>query len=239
MASEDPVIDQMQSLIDVWEENGDRRAIFLGCYVLMTRNMLAAVSSGGFEDEVWVSALLHRFAAYYFQALEAYDQKPDGAPGVWQVAFNAAHQPHTYVMQNLILGMNAHINYDLVFALADLLEPEWSGLSPEGRQMRYRDHCQVNEIIYQTINSVQDQVVDRYSPAMEWVDKLMGPVDEWLTSGLISDWREEVWENATLLIQTPGMAEREALLRQVEQHSLRRAHSILGEEGITGLIDLI
>jgi hypothetical protein len=239
MDNEELVLRQMQSLIDAWEEKGDRRAIFLSCYVMMTRNMLAAIDSGSFEDNAWVSTLLHCFATYYFNALQAYETEQAGAPGVWQLAFNAARQPHTYVVQNLVLGVNAHINYDLVFALADVLAPEWEDLSEEQRGARYRDHCHVNDIIYQTIDSVQDQVVDRYSPALELVDELMGPLDEWLTSKLISDWREEVWENATRLVQSLNEAERETLRKEVEHRSLNRAHAILGQEGLAGLVDLV
>lgn len=239
MIGEDPVLAQMQSLIDAWEIEGDRRLIFLSCYAMMTGNMLRAVERGGFEDNAWVGALLHRFATYYFEALEAYESEPGRAPVVWQVAFDATRQPKTHVMQNLILGVNAHINYDLVFALADLLAPEWPALSPEGRSMRYRDHCQVNEIIYQTVNAVQDQVIERYSQSMGWVDQLMGPLDEWLTASLISDWREQVWDNATRLVESLQDAERQALLEQVEQHSVHRAQSILGREGLSGLLDLV
>jgi len=42
-------------------------------------------------------------------------------------------------VQNLILGVNAHINYDLVLATADMLEPEWSQLDEERRQARHDD----------------------------------------------------------------------------------------------------
>jgi hypothetical protein len=239
MGSDDPVIEHMRNLIDAWEAASDHRAIFLSCYAMMTHNMLLAVNRGDFEDNAWVSALLHRFAGYYFDALEAYEHESVGAPLVWQVAFDAARREHTHVLQNLILGVNAHINYDLVFALADLLGPEWVALSPEQRLARYRDHCRVNEIIYETINGVQDQVVERHSHAMDLVDKLMGPLDEWLTSSLISDWREQVWENATRLVETPQDEERQTILVGIEQRSLQRAHSILGQEGLTGLLDLV
>jgi hypothetical protein len=238
MDAEDSVVNRMQAAIEAWEKAGDRRAIFLSCYEMMTRNMLAAIEAGDFEDNAWVSALLQRFAEYYFTALGAYD-RGEMVPMVWKLAFYAAQRPGSHVLQDLILGVNAHINYDLVFALGDILLPEWPGLSPEQRLSRYRDHCHVNEIINLTINSVQDQVVDRYAPGMRLVDKLMGPLDEWMTAWVIADWREEVWENANLLVQCTGESEREALRQKVEAHSVERAHSLLGEEGFAGLIDLI
>lgn len=233
------VVARMQQIISPWEAAGDRRAIFLSCYALMTGNMLAAVESGAFEDNRWVNALLHRFANYYFDALEAYERSAEGAPKVWRLTFQAARQPRTHVMQHLLLGINAHINYDMVFALNDLLAPEWAHLSPEQRTARYRDHCQVNEIIYQTIDSVQDQVVERYQASMDLVDKLLGPVDEWLTIRLITAWRDQVWDDSVGILQCASESDRQVLRHQVEQHSVERAQAILGEAGLTGWLDVI
>ena len=239
MDHDEPVVARMQALVERWEAADDRRAIFLGCYALMTRNMLNALAAQAFEDNAWVAYLLQHFADYYFKALDAYDARQAGIPQVWNIAFEAAGQPHTHVLQNLILGVNAHINYDLVFALEDVLRPEWQGLSDDQRRMRYRDHCHVNEIIFQTIDSVQDEIVDRYSVALEVADIMLGPLDEWMTSRLISLWRDEVWDCAKQLSETDELAGRAELHRRVEQRTLKRAHSILGQEGVRGLIELI
>lgn len=76
----------------------------------MTRNMLAAIKSGEFNDSVWVSILLHRFADYYFDALSAYEQESEHTPAVWLRVHNAALSEDTLILQNLLLGINAHIN---------------------------------------------------------------------------------------------------------------------------------
>jgi hypothetical protein len=239
MSDQINVVDRMQAIIDVWEAASDRRAIFLGCYALMTRNMLAAISQGEFEDNAWVATLLHHFADYYFKALQAYDAMPEKAPLVWRYAFDAALQPKIHVLRNLVLGVNAHINFDLVFALSDVLRSEWAALTPEQRQSRYRDHCLVNEIISETIDSVQDQIVDHYDAMMEVVDKILGPLDEWMTTWMIRDWRDQVWFNAIQLVEAFDETERQARIDAVEKHSLKRAYAILGEEGFAGLMDLI
>lgn len=238
MSTEDPVLNRMQTLVAAWEQAGDRRSIFLSCYVLMTGNVLAAIETGEFNDNPWVDSLLKRFAYYYFSALEAYEGE-QSAPVVWQLAFAAARKPQSHVLQDLILGINAHINYDLVFALSDQLGPDWSSLTPEQQKSRYHDHCRINLIIDHTINSVQDQVVDRFAPIMGLVDKALGPLDEWVTEAFIADWREEVWKHALELVQAADEAEREALRHKVEKQAIGRAHSLLGEEGLTGLLGLV
>ena len=47
------------------------------------------------------------------------------------------------------------------------------------------------------------------------------------------------WENVTRLLQSSDESEREFLLQEVEQRSVRRAHSLLGEDGFLGIINLI
>jgi len=61
------------------------------------------------------------------------------------------------VLQNLLLGVNAHVNYDLTFAVVDLLAPEWAGLSEAERRARYEDFCQVNRIIAETVDEVHEK----------------------------------------------------------------------------------
>jgi len=217
----------MQSLVQELEKVSDRRAIFLDCYVRMTQNMFEAIEAGEFNDSGWVHTLLHRFADYYFEALTAYELDSPTTPAVWRLVHRAAGQAKTRVLQNLLLGINAHINYDLVLTLVEMLEPEWRKLATHQREERYADHCHVNDIIRRTIDTVQDDVVEHYSPALDVVDKMLGPIDEWLISRLIADWRDQVWDEAIHLIETTDPDERQRLREQIEAATLKRADVIL------------
>jgi len=211
----------MQLLIDQWEAVLDQRRIFLSCYLMMTSNMLSAIEQREFLDSAWVDNLLRHFAEHYFTALEAYEQDPTAAPPVWQLAHHAARDPDTLVLQKLLVGVNAHINYDLVLTLVELLESEWAVLSEDQRTGRYADYCHVNEVICQTIDTVQDQVLEPGLPLMDILDKFLGPIDEFLISNLINHWRETVWNNATLLLEATEPAEQARLIQRVEQEALR------------------
>ena len=105
--------------------------------------------------------------------------------------------------------------------------------------MRYRDHCHVNDIINQTINAVQDQVIERFEPWFAVVDKVLGPVDEWMTSLLISEWREEVWKYATRIIDPAEFMDKQTVIQHVEKVSIQRAQDILGKGGLSELIDFL
>ncbi len=235
----DPVLARMEAQLKVWEPVKDRRLIFLRCYEMMTRNILAAIQARDFEDVAWIQTLMTNFAELYFRALEAEEGGLVKTPTAWQIAFKAAYNPHIHALQNLVLGVNAHINYDLVLALSELLASEWQHLSAEQRQVRYRDHCHVNDIIYHTIDSVKYQVIDPLEPEIRLVDKVLGPVDDWMTEQLLSDWREEVWKHAMQMIGASGQSDRQAVMQHVEQVAIERAQDILGKGNVTDLMNFI
>lgn len=222
-----PALQRMQTLATQWTQASDRRAIFLDCYRLMTSNTLSAIEAKEFHDPAWVHRLLERFADYYFDAAQSYEQASPTLTPVWRIAHDAAREPKTMTLQNLLLGINAHINYDLVLTLVDLLAPEWEGLTEGQRLKRYSDHCHVNNIIARTIDEVQDTVVEHHTPILDIIDKLLGPVDEWMASRLLANWREEVWRQATKWLEVQDREHREGLRQQIEEAALKRAQAIL------------
>ena len=229
----------MDELAQQWEQRSDRRCFFLRCYGLMTGNTLRALDEGQFHDPQWVRRLLHLFADYYFLALDAYEQDDARTPIVWRLAFDAAAQGQTQVLQDLLLGINAHINYDLVLTLVDMLEQEWVALSPEQRQQRYQDHCHVNTIIAATVDSVQDQVVTPSSRWLGMVDWVLGPLDEHVAARLIRRWREEVWQEAVQILATQDPDERADLRRLLAARSLARSEMILARRVDRILAELV
>jgi hypothetical protein len=220
MHASDPLIQRMSQVASDWKCADDRRHIFLSCYHLMSGNMLSALERGEFHDAEWVGKLLRRFAEYYFENLDRYEcGKP--ASLVWTHAHEAAADPRLGGLQLLILGVNAHINYDLVFALRDVLEPEWPHLSAEQRALRYEDHCRVNQVIADTIDEVQDDIVEPMNPMLGWVDTLLGRLDEYVISKVITSWRGDVWKNTEHLLALDSTEAREQFRIKVENDAIR------------------
>jgi hypothetical protein len=104
-----------------------------------------------------------------------------------------------------------------------MLAEEWGQLSEVERSGRYWDYCYVNDIIAQTIDSVQDQVLEPAMPVMELVDKLFGSQDERLISRLMNRWRDHVWADAMSLLAARESDEQADLIRKVEAEALRLA----------------
>jgi hypothetical protein len=213
----DATLDRMDGLLATWTEAHDRRAVFLDCYARMTRAMVRELDDGGFDDRVWVEALLDRFAVYYFDALAAWERGDPATPVPWVVAHDAAVERQASPAQLLLAGVNAHINYDLVLTVVDVLDPECDGDPGPALDRRRRDYGRVNDVIQATADEVQDQVLERYQPWTEAADVAMGRLDEWLAVRLLTSWRSEVWRQAVRLLDEPPERRAGALERQAER----------------------
>jgi len=227
MYTTDPLLSQMKTRADRWKSEGDHRHIFLRCYSMMTGNMMQGIKAHRFKDEGWVSHLLHRFAAYYLDALEKYEAQDEQTPAVWKQVHDASRTQQLHVLQHLLLGINAHINYDLVLAIYDAMEPDWAGLSLQKLEVRMNDHDLVNRIIRETIDTVQDEVIEREAPFMKVVDSLMGRVDEWLLAELITNWRTDVWNESCAMLAAENDHEREKLRITLEERVMSKANQLL------------
>ncbi len=221
VVSDDALIGRMITMVDSWEECGDSRCIFLRCYSMMTSNIINAVATHRFYDPVWVERLMRHFATYYFEALEAYDAGHSDVPAIWKRTHDLARSLDTTVMEDLLLGINAHINHDLVLAVADMLYDEWPSLTAEQRELRFQDHMLVNEVIAETIDAVQNELGERYARLLAVFDAVCGPLDEWKTSEYITTWRRDVWHHAVRLVEAPPL-ERSTVRAEIAAAALER-----------------
>ena len=225
MSKKFEVLDRMDLLIEGWKSSNDSRRVFLSCYRLMTGNMLIALDKEVFHDPEWINTLLHRFANYYFDALNCYDCG-ETTSKVWHEVHLHTAEKELRDVQYLLMGVNAHINYDLVLTLYDMLHQDWNNLNIKQQLLRYQDHCKVNEIIADSIDAVQDELLSPSDPMMSWIDKAFGRVDEYLLSRLITSWRQEVWDQACTLMASADKDEQERIRQKLESSVLKRNNLI-------------
>ncbi|MGH9392928.1 MAG: DUF5995 family protein [Terriglobales bacterium] len=110
LAALDGVIDR------AWSESS-RLGYFAALYRRVTRRVQQGIAAGEFEDAARMSRLDVVFAGRYLAAVEQFrNRKPTSA--CWQVAFLAGADRLPLVLQHLLGGMNAHINFDLGLAAA-------------------------------------------------------------------------------------------------------------------------
>lgn len=109
------------------------------------------------------------FANLYLEALEAY-QRGNRAPRSWTVAFEKANSWRPLILQHLLLGMNAHINFDLGLAAARTAP----GAALPALK---RDFVEINTLLGEMLDVVQEKIT-QVSPWMGIVDRVGGRHDE-------------------------------------------------------------
>jgi hypothetical protein len=210
----DDVYDRLSAAETHLRGSGDRRAVFLTVYVAMTDRVRAGVggvggSEGGeeserdtprFERPDWVRAYLVAFAEEYRRALVDFE-RGRRVPPAWRVAFGAALGGETLVLQDALLGINAHIVNDLAFALDAVGIGEG-----ETRARRRADHLAINEVLAGLADAVQTALVEVYEASgLADADALLGRLDERATVAGLRAAREFAWANAVLLADHPRL----------------------------------
>ena len=111
-------------MLEPLEAKGDKRRYFHATYLRTTIAVADEIRRGGFADPEWVERWDVAFADLYLDALEA--SRAGRQPSrPWDIAFSApAGLP---ALRHVLLGMNAHINYDLPQALLAVITAEQFG----------------------------------------------------------------------------------------------------------------
>ena len=196
------VIDRLHGIVARARGDDDRLGLFASLYLRTTACVFDGIRRGRFEDGRRMERFDVDFANRY---LRAYHQHRHGEPTTasWQVAFDRAAEPHHLVLQHLMLGMNAHINFDLGIAAC---------ATCPGRELQDLEHdfFEINRILAEMIDVVQHDL-NRVSPLLAWVDRLGGRADEMLVQAFLRRSRRAAWTRATRLAPLRGSARRDAV----------------------------
>jgi Family of unknown function (DUF5995) len=175
---------------------GDARRYFHATYLRTTRAVAEEIDRGGFADGAWLERWDIVFAELYLDALHA-DLAGEPVAGPWRIAFDtAAKQPKLPPLRHVLLGMNAHINYDLPQALVAVISPAEFD-DPTIRAGRAADHSHVDEVLIARVGAEDTELsaVSRRS----LLDRVLGPLNRAATKRLLAEARAKVWRNAVAL----------------------------------------
>jgi hypothetical protein len=198
----DEVVEGLASWERRFRERGDRRAVFATLYGIVSAEMRSRVAQGAFSDPEWVHRYAVAFANLYRDALEHDEHgRTTVVPKAWRLCFDAARTGTGLVLQDLLLGVNAHVNNDLPVALSNVsIEPD--------RAARYRDHTAVNAVLGAVTERATQRIAALYAPGVSMLDDCAGQLDELLSLFSLDIARESAWESAVSLANARSALER-------------------------------
>lgn len=222
----DDVLVKLSAIIDSHRTRSNPLAFFPAVYRATTARVRAGIRNGTFADGARMERLATTFANRYLAALDAVGV-PGGCPArSWQVAFDAASRPHTMILQHVLVGMNAHINFDLPLAV---IAAAGNGTIADIEG----DFKEINRILAELLNPVQ-AVIDRFSPLLNILDQVGGRSDEHLVTFSINTARDEAWHEATRLAVEPA-TQRERSVLSLDRRVALLAQRIIVPDGPLGM----
>lgn len=199
----------------------DRRSIFLTLYGVVSAEMRGRAASGVFADPAWVERYAVAFANLYREALEAYDAGRTAAvPRAWQLCFDTAAAGTGLVVQDVLLGVNAHVNNDLALALNRV------SVDPD-RERRRRDHNAVNQVLTGVTERATERLASLYAPGITTMDDAAGEFDEMMSRVSLGTARDRAWESACALADARGPVERGLAATRVSARAAVMARLLL------------
>jgi hypothetical protein len=203
----------------------DHRAVFATTYLELTKTLRRVLRERPqflrYPKYLYVEDAL--FANVYFRTIR--DQRRDKPiPEAWRIAFEAAQSKDLNAAQDMLLGINAHVQNDMPFVLAAL------GLRTRSGASRKEDHDAINDVLDRSYANVVRAVRDRFDPQVGLTNSDSTPADDVLGLELVKGWRELVWRNAERLLNAEDDAEREQVAAQIHANAANWARGFAAVE---------
>jgi Family of unknown function (DUF5995) len=208
----------------------DHRGVFATTYMLLTEEIKRALvrEPRYFDDRRYLIWEITEFANYYFRTV-ADGQAGRAVPEAWGIAFETAKTDGANAGQDMLLGINAHVQRDMPYVVAAL------GLRTPSGASRKPDHDRVNQILNRAYERIVRTIGERYDPLLFTTNASWNPVDNIGGLELVKGWREGVWRNAERLTNARSDAERAQVAQSIHAQAAATARMIaLGTTGPPG-----
>jgi hypothetical protein len=212
----DEVLAELDQLILQCRNESSRLGFFATLYRNVTIKVKEGIAAGAFKDGARMEEFDVTFANRYLDALHSF-RASQPTSKCWLVAFQLASGWRPIILQHLLVGMNAHINFDLGIA-AQAVAPGSELASLE------HDFNVINGILAGMIDKVQTDI----SEVSPWI-RFLGRIDPSGQDALIRFSLDKARANAWLVANIVNSAPPEHLARKL---------SIL-DDGVTILGNLI
>jgi uncharacterized protein DUF5995 len=163
-------------------------------YLQVTEGVLERLYAGRFADPAFLSRLDVEFAARYFDALRSWSDSSPRCPQVWAGLFRRIPAPEHRPLPAAGAGINAHVNFDLPFALVTTFDH--LGTDPIDDSDQHHDYLQINAIFAAAVPGLRSGYLDRWQVL---IDTMNGTLDDWWQGESEAYTRNVAWRNAQKL----------------------------------------
>jgi hypothetical protein len=184
----------MQKRLDGFPPGREAQRLFLQTYRRTTAAVGKAIDGAAFEDPEWVERWDVVFAHLYLRALDLDLSGAGTVPRPWRLAFDApADLP---ALRHVLLGINAHINYDLPQALLGVItDDEFTDTVLIER--RRRDHERIDAVLSSRVAAEDDELA--LASTRTLLDRVLQPLNRLSSKRFLREARQKVWHNTTEL----------------------------------------
>ena len=220
----DDVVRLLSEVTDAARAGAHRRGYFAAMYRQMSVSIHHSIDNGDFDDGPRMSRFAAIFANRYLDGLGAY-QRAAAPTRSWRAAFQASDRKDRLILQQVVLGINAHVNLDLGVAAATVAPGDAIG----GMKA---DFGRINAIIGGLLDAVQD-AIGAFSPLLDLLWRISDrPGDEVLNFSFRVA-RDEAWRHAVLLAGVSD-EERPAVIDSFDRATALLARLVIEPGGILG-----
>jgi len=187
------VLERLDAIIEYSRRTHDRMGYFAALYRSVTAEVARGIDEGWFERPELLERFDVVFAERYFDALARWRAGRPAARS-WTYAFERTKASSPPVLEHLLLGMNAHINFDLGIAAVEVT-------GGDDLALLQHDYERINDVLWDLLDDVQESL-NQHAPALAVVDRLGGTLDERGGMWAIRQSRELAWGYASRLQAT-------------------------------------
>jgi hypothetical protein len=175
------------------EDSDNPIADFNHLYLTITAEILERLQQGAFRDPTFLTRLDVEFAKRYFDALRRWGYSASETPESWKVLFQRLNDRDVRSLPAAAAGVNAHVNFDLPFALLRTWEALESGPWTE---LQHQDYLLINDIFFEEIPALRRSYL---TTCQLFIDRLNGRIDDWYQDRLVELARNLAWTDAVRL----------------------------------------
>ncbi len=192
----------------------DHRGVFATTYMTLTRTFRGMITSDPhmvrFRDYLFTEDAL--FANFYFRVLRAWEAD-EPVPQAWRIALETAESGSVFGAQDMLLGINAHVQNDMPFVIAAL------GLRTGKGESRKPDHDAVNAVLTNAYAPVVHAIRKRFDESLDLTNPSQVPIDDVAGLEAVRGWREIVWRHAEQLVNAKTATERALVAQRIEAYA--------------------